>query len=232
MAKTRAQETIGAVIVAAGLSKRFGNTDKLLAPLARKPVLVRVLEPFLKLRKIHRIVLVLNRRNLSEVKDQLLERGWSDRVTTCLGSKRRQDSVYAGFKKLGKCDWVIIHDGARPLVTVELIERGLKAARETGAATAAVPATDTIKLADKDGMARWTMPRDSLWNCQTPQVFRTEILAKAFEYVEHDVTDEAQLVELTGGRVKLFMGAYDNIKITTPADLAIAESLLKLRKTK
>ena len=218
------------MIVAAGASRRFGKTDKLLAPLAGKPVLIHVLTPFVKLRRIDRVVLVLSRRNLSAARDLLAARGWSKLVATCLGGRRRQDSVYTGFKKLGKCDWVIIHDGARPLVTTDLIERGLEAARETGAAIASTPTIDTIKLADKNGMARWTMPRDSLYNCQTPQVFRSDILAKAFEYIEHDATDEAQLVELTGGRVKLFMGAYDNIKITTPADLVIARALLKLRK--
>lgn len=217
--------------MAAGASRRFGGTDKLLAPLAGKPVLIHVLTPFMKLRNIDRIVLVLSRRNLGAVKELLATRDWDRHVTTCLGGKRRQDSVYAGFKKLGRCDWVIIHDGARPLVTTELIERGLKAARETGAAIAAIPTLDTIKLADKSAVARWTMPRDSLYNCQTPQVFRWDVLAKAFEYIEQDVTDEAQLVELTGGRVKLFTGAHDNIKITVPADLAIARALLRRRKT-
>ncbi|MDP2918989.1 MAG: 2-C-methyl-D-erythritol 4-phosphate cytidylyltransferase [Dehalococcoidia bacterium] len=222
-------EQIGVIIVAAGLSQRFGKVDKVLALLAGKPVLVHVLEPFIHFPGIDRIILPLNRHNLLPAKKLLAEYGWDRRIITCLGGKRRQDSVYAGFKKLGKCDWVIIQDGARPLVTTDLIERGMKAANETGAAIPAVPAKDTIKLADKDGIARWTLPRESLYNCQTPQVFRYEVLASAFEYIAQDVTDEAQLVELTGGRVKLFPGAYDNIKITAPADLAIAEALLRSR---
>ena len=226
------KEKIGAVVVGAGASQRFGGTDKLLAPLAGKPVLAHTLAPFLELRALDSIVLVLSRRNIVAVKDMLAARDWAERVTTCLGGKRRQDSVYAGFKKLGKMDWVVVHDAARPLVTTDMIERGLEAARETGAAIAAVPTTDTIKLADKSGTARWTMPRDGLYNCQTPQVFLHDVLERAFEYVEQDVTDEAQLVELTGGRVKLFTGACDNIKITTPADLAIASALIKLRKAR
>lgn len=224
------KEKIGVVIVAAGSSRRMGKTDKIMAMLAGKPVLSHVLEPFLKFRQTGCIVLVLNRRNLSGAKDLLMKYGWDERVVTCLGGKRRQDSVLAGLKKLGKCDWVIIHDGARPRITIDLIRRGLKAARESGAATAAIQVTDTIKLAGTDMVVRWTMPRENLWQIQTPQVFRYDMLMDAFQYNEHDVTDEAQLVELTGGMVKLFMGAYDNIKITTPADLAIVGALMRQRK--
>jgi 2-C-methyl-D-erythritol 4-phosphate cytidylyltransferase len=224
------KEKVGVVIVAAGSSQRMNGKDKILALLAGKPVLFRVLEPFLRFRQVGRIVLVLNRRNLSSARGLLTRYGWDERVVTCLGGKRRQDSVLAGLKKLGKCDWVIIHDGARPRITNDLIKRGLKAARETGAATAAIPVTDTIKLAGTDMVVRWTMPRENLWQIQTPQIFRYDMLMDAFQYNEHDVTDEAQLVELTSGRVKLFMGAYDNIKITTPADLTIAGALLKKRK--
>jgi 2-C-methyl-D-erythritol 4-phosphate cytidylyltransferase len=226
------KESIGVVIVAAGSSRRMNGEDKIMALLAGKPVLIHVLEPFLKFHQVQRIVLMLNRRNISATRELLTRYGWDERVVTCLGGKRRQDSVLAGLKKLGKCDWVIIQDGARPRITADLIKRGLEAAQETGAAIAAIPATDTIKLAGTDMVVRWTMPRDSLWQIQTPQIFRYEMLMNAFQYNEHDVTDEAQLVELTGGRVKLFMGAYDNIKITTPADLKIVGALLRKRKVK
>jgi len=228
--KSQKAETIGVVIVAAGSSRRMNGKDKIMAPLAGKPVLFHVVEPFLKFHRVERVVLVLNRRNLAGVKELLMKYGWDERVVTCLGGKRRQDSVLAGLRKLGKCDWVIIHDGARPRITLDLIRRGLEAARESGAATAAIPVTDTIKLAGTDMVVRWTMPRENLWQIQTPQIFRYDMLMDAFQYNEHDVTDEAQLVELTSGRVKLFMGAYDNIKITTPADLTIAGALLKNRK--
>jgi len=224
------KETIGAVIVAAGASQRMNGTDKILAKLADKPILLHVLEPFLKFKGIERIIVVLNRRNIVNVKELLAKYANDERVITCLGGKRRQDSVLAGLKKLGKCDWVVIQDGARPLTTIGLIKRGLQTARETGAAIAAIPVTDTIKLAGTDMVVRWTMPRENLWQIQTPQVFRYNMLMDAFQYNEHDVTDEAQLIELTGGRVKLFTGAYDNIKITTPADLIVAGALQKKRK--
>jgi 2-C-methyl-D-erythritol 4-phosphate cytidylyltransferase len=116
------------------------------------------------------------------------------------------------------------------MVTIGLIEDGLEAAKETGAAIAAVPATDTIKTADEKMIARETLPRDRLWLCQTPQIFLYGVLIKAYREATAEVTDDAQIVELTGGKVKLYMGSYDNIKITTPADLAIAETLWKRRK--
>jgi 2-C-methyl-D-erythritol 4-phosphate cytidylyltransferase len=118
-----------------------------------------------------------------------------------------------------------IHDGARPLVTAELIQRGLAVARETGAAVAAVPVTDTIKIAGDDGIVRETPPRSNLWAVQTPQVFRYDIISDAYRQVTAEVTDDASLVERLGYRVKLYMGSYDNIKITTPDDLALAQVL-------
>jgi 2-C-methyl-D-erythritol 4-phosphate cytidylyltransferase len=225
-------DTIGVVIVAAGSSTRMNGKDKILAMLAGKPLIISTLDPFLKLPDVGRIIIVLNRSNIGAVKDIIEKKRMSKRVVTCLGGKRRQDSVLLGLKKLGKCDWVIIQDGARPNISIDLIERGLEAVQDTGAAVAAVPVSDTIKLADDDMFVRWTMPRENLWQIQTPQVFYYDTLMDAFEYNEQDVTDEAQLIELTGGTVKLFMGAYDNIKITTPEDLMIARSLMRNRKKK
>lgn len=218
------------VVVAAGSSQRMAGRDKILAPLAGKPVLLHTLTPFLAYPGIGSIVLVLNQRNVRPVRVLLEKTGIADRVTTCPGGKRRQDSALNGLEKLGKCEWVVIHDGARPLVTADLITRGLEAAKETGVAIAAVPVSDTLKLAGPDGIVALTPPREGFWQAQTPQVFRRDVLETAFQYNDQDVTDEAQLVEMTGGRVKLYMGAYDNIKITAPADLVIARALLRLRK--
>ncbi|MDD5289309.1 MAG: 2-C-methyl-D-erythritol 4-phosphate cytidylyltransferase [Dehalococcoidales bacterium] len=224
------QEEVGAVIVAAGKSQRMSGTDKIFAPLAGQPVLLRVLQPFIDCASVDRIVVVLNGRNYDEGKELIAAQNWDKEVAVCIGGKRRQDSVLAGLKLLGDCDWVIIQDGARPLVTENLIESGLEAAKETGAAIAAMPATDTIKIADKELIAHQTLHRDSLWLCQTPQVFRYDLLVKAYREATDEVTDDAQIVELTGGKVKLYMGSYDNIKITTPADLTTSEMFLKRRK--
>jgi 2-C-methyl-D-erythritol 4-phosphate cytidylyltransferase len=224
------QEEVGAIIVAAGKSKRMSGTDKIFASLAGQPVLLRVLQPFIDCPSIDRIVVVLSSRNYDEGKELIVAQNWEKEVAVCIGGKRRQDSVVAGLKLLGDCDWVIVQDGARPLVTEDLIVDGLTEAKETGAAIAAVPAMDTIKIADKEMIARQTLPRDSLWLCQTPQVFLYDLLTKAYREATGEVTDDAQVVELAGGKVKLYMGSYDNIKITTPADLAMAEMLWKRRK--
>jgi 2-C-methyl-D-erythritol 4-phosphate cytidylyltransferase len=146
----------------------------------------------------------------------------------CPGGRRRQDSVVAGISRLTDCEWVVVHDGARPLVSEELISRGLSAAQATGAAAAAVPVTDTIKIAGDDMLVRETPPRRGLWAVQTPQVFRLDTITNAYrDRGDGEVTDDAAAVEQSGHRVKLYMGAYDNIKITTPSDLALAEVLLK-----
>jgi 2-C-methyl-D-erythritol 4-phosphate cytidylyltransferase len=224
------QAEVGAIIVAAGKSQRMSGTDKIFAPLAGQPVLLRVLQPFIDCSSIDRVVVVLNNNNYDEGKDLIVEQNWEKEVAVCIGGKRRQDSVLAGMKLLGDCDLVVIQDGARPFVTIDLIEDGLAAARETGAAVAAVPATDTIKSADKAMIARQTLPRDNLWLCQTPQVFLYDLLLKAYRGATTAVTDDAQIVELAGGKVKLYMGSYDNIKITAPVDLAVAETLWKRRK--
>ena len=134
----------------------------------------------------------------------------------------------AGLEALGKCDWVVIHDGARPLVTTDLIDRGLEAARETGAAVAAVPVTDTIKVAGADRIVQYTPSRDSLWAVQTPQVFRYKIITEAYKQLTGDVTDDASLVEKAGYEVKLYQGSYYNIKVTTPDDLALIKVLWQI----
>ncbi len=225
-------QEVGAIIVAAGHSQRMGNVDKIFALLAGETVILRVLMPFLECKSIDRVVVLLNGKNYDEGTELFGAQNWDKEVVAHLGGRRRQDSVLAGLKQLGECDFVVIHDGARPLVTVDLIERGIEAAQETGAASAAIPATDTVKVADLDMYVRETLSRENLWQIQTPQVFSYDMLTKAYGKVTTDVTDDAQIVELNGGKVKLYQGAYDNIKITTPADLAIAEILWKRRKRK
>lgn len=215
----------GAVIVAAGESRRMGGVDKVLALLGGKPVLARVIDTFQRCSSINQIVVVLSEQNLERGRQLVAEQGWSKVTEVCPGGERRQDSVAAGLSRLSHCQWVVIHDGARPLVTVDLIDRGLEAARETGAAVAAVPVIDTIKVAGDDRIVHQTPPRQNLWAIQTPQVFRIDVITEAYKKANGDVTDDASLVEKLGYKVKLYMGAYDNIKITTPEDLALAEVL-------
>ncbi len=222
-------QKVAAVIVAAGRGERMGGVDKMSALLAGKLVLARAVDVFQQSPSIDQIVVVLAEHNLELGKKLAAEYGFSKVTDVCAGGQERQQSVAAGLALLKDCQWVVIHDGARPLVTEELIEAGLEAAKETGAAVAAVPVTDTIKLA-KDGFILGTPPRESLWAVQTPQVFRFDIITEAHRRAKGMATDDASLAERLGYKVKIYMGSYDNIKITTPSDLALAEVLLERRK--
>ena len=220
------KQKAGAVIVAAGSSQRMGGVDKIFALLGGKPILARVVDTFQRCKLVDQIVVVPSEPNLEKGRQLVADEGWTKVTDVCAGGRRRQDSVVAGLNRLDKCDWVVIHDGARPLVTVDLIEKGLEAAEETGAAVAAVPVVDTIKVAGDDGIALETPPRQNLRAVQTPQVFRADIIIEAYHKANSDVTDDAMAVEQLGYKVKLYMGSYDNIKITTPDDLVLAEALL------
>lgn len=213
------------MIVAAGSSQRMGGIDKVFAQLAGKPVLVRVVDTFQNCSRVDEIVIVLGEQNIEKGRKLVTEQGWSKVSDVCLGGKWRQDSVRSGLSRLHDCQWVVIYDGVRPLVTEELIEQGLEAAKETGAAVAAIPVTDTIKVAGDDRIVCGTPPRRNLWSVQTPQVFRCDIIAEAYRQAEEEVTDDAMLVEQMGYKVKLYPGSSQNIKITTPDDLALAELL-------
>jgi 2-C-methyl-D-erythritol 4-phosphate cytidylyltransferase len=221
------QPKVGVIIAAAGEGRRMGGIDKVFAPLSGRPALSYVLDAFEECESVNQIIVVVSQANVKKCRQLIAENKHSKPIEVCAGGKRRQDSVAAGLQKLEDCDWVVIHDGARPLVTKALIEDGLEAAKETGAAVAAVPVTDTIKSAGDDRIARQTPPRQNLWAVQTPQVFRADIILEAYQNPKGEVTDDASLVEALGGKVKLYMGSYDNIKITTAKDLLVAEVLLK-----
>ncbi len=221
------RQKVGAVIAAGGSSRRMGEIDKLFTMLGGKPLLARVVDVFQRCNSIDQIIVVLSEQNLKLGERLIVEHGWSKVTDVCRGGERRQDSVLNGLNQLSHCSWVVIHDGARPLVTKDLIKHGLEAAQETGAAVAAVPVTDTIKVTGDDQLVQETPPRENLWMVQTPQVFRFDIIAEAYRQAKSDVTDDATLVERLGYGVKLYMGSYDNIKVTTPDDLTLAEILVK-----
>jgi 2-C-methyl-D-erythritol 4-phosphate cytidylyltransferase len=221
---------VGAIIVAAGSSRRMGNIDKIFAEVGGTPILARSVDVFNRCSFVHEIAIVLSEFNIDRGRRLLEERGWSKVVAVCLGGERRQDSVREGLKRLAGCQWVVIHDGARPFVSADLIERGLAEAQESGAAVCAVPVTDTIKVVGIDNHILETPARESLWMVQTPQVFRFDIIERAHRQAEEEVTDDATLVERLGCKVKVYMGSYDNMKVTTPQDLALAEMLLKERE--
>jgi len=221
-----ASDETGAIVVAAGRSVRMGGVDKLFAPLGGRALLARTLAAFQECAAVHRIVLVAGAENLARALALAEKEGLSKVRTVCLGGRRRRDSVREGLECLGPCAWVVVHDGARPLVTPQLIEEGLAAAQETGAAVCALPAQDTVKRVDELGHVLRTLDRRRLWLVQTPQVFRYDILREAHERPRRPATDDAVLVERLGHRVRVYPGSLRNLKVTTPEDLALVQALL------
>jgi 2-C-methyl-D-erythritol 4-phosphate cytidylyltransferase len=209
------------VVLAAGTSQRMTGVNKLFAPLSGKPLLAWSVDTCERCRLVRQIVLVLNDQDLARGQKLRKERNWS-KVTLYPGGVRRQDSVKAGLSQIKGCDWVMIHDGARPFMSLNLIEDGLRIVGDTGAAVAAVPVKDTIKLANSENLIKETLKRDRLWAVQTPQIFSFDIISKAYKNLATEVTDDATAVERLGYKVRLYMGDYKNIKVTTPEDLALA----------
>jgi 2-C-methyl-D-erythritol 4-phosphate cytidylyltransferase len=201
----------------------MGGVDKLLHPIAGRPLIAHTLSAFLRHAAIDAVVLVVSAQNRGAVESAA---GLDPRLSFALGGERRRDSVHAGLVCLTGCDYVVVHDGARPLVTAGLIDAALAGARECGAALCALPVTDTVKRSDAGGHVRGTVAREGLWLAQTPQAFRTELLLRAHAAVEGDITDDAAMVEHLGEPVRLVQGSRLNIKVTTQEDLALAEALL------
>lgn len=222
-------ESVGAVVVAAGRSLRLGQ-DKLFLELAGRPVLAWSLSAFEACPEVSSVALVLNELNHAAGRELVIKCRFAKVRAVCLGGGRRQDSVLAGLLALGRRDWVAVHDGARPLVTPELITRGLAAARRTGAAIPGVPLKDTVKVVWDDASVAETPDRARLRAIQTPQVFRYDLLLDAYRRATTDVTDDAALLEAFGHPVVVYPGEYDNLKITTVDDLAVAEALIRLRR--
>jgi 2-C-methyl-D-erythritol 4-phosphate cytidylyltransferase len=222
---------LGVVIVAAGVSQRMVGVNKLFAPLAGKPVLAWSVDTCQRYDLVRQIVLVLNEKDLGRGRKLRRERAWL-KVALCLGGARRQDSVKQGLGQIKDCDWVMIHDGARPFLTLNLIEDGVKIIGETGAVVAAVPVKDTIKLTGSRNLIEETLKRGRLWAAQTPQIFSFDIITKAYDNLTAEVTDDAAAVERLGYKVRLYMGDYRNIKVTTPEDLALARIIVRGWKQK
>lgn len=215
-----------AIILAAGKSRRIGE-DKLFYPILNRPLLSWTLEVFQKFPSVSSIVLVLNEDNLERGKKLVKEYGFDKVEKIVIGGQRRQDSVKEGLKYLPFCDWVMIHDGSRPCLSSEIIERGLEIARVYKAAIPAVPVKETVKVVEENFIVS-TPERSKLWLAQTPQIFSFELVKKAYE-IEKEASDDASLVEAIGHPIPIFFGSYENIKVTTPEDLIVAELWLKRR---
>jgi len=225
----------GVVIVAAGRGTRMGTPEsKQYLMLMDKPILVHTLELFQQMTFVQEIVLVVGEMDVARCK-QWVSGYQLDKVKAVVcGGAERQDSVYEGLQRL-TCQWAMVHDGVRPLVTASAVKRGCAAAEHKGASVLAVPVKDTIKQVDHTGKITATPDRKSLWAIQTPQAFRRALLIEAHERARSDGfvgTDDAMLVERLGMQVYAAEGEYTNIKITTPEDLPMAEMLMASLRSK
>lgn len=231
-ARSRCSEPdqVRAIIVGAGHSSRMDGFDKIFAPILGRPLIGYTLEIFQELDFIQEIVLVLNKSNIDKGKMLVRERGFDKVTTICIGGPRRQDSVQRALKFTPPCDWVIVHDGARPCVEIELIRRGLEEAKKWGSAVPAVPIQDTIKRARPDGIVVETVDRSGVWLAQTPQIFAFQTLEEVYASIVDESTDDADLVERFGESVHLYQGSPANIKVTTRIDFQVAEAILKYRE--
>ncbi len=215
------------LIPAAGSGRRLGcDGPKALVDVAGKPLLIRALERFNGLGLTNDAVIIVAGEFRPAYESALIEAFPAARFSLVAGGAERQHSVENGLAVLDPdTEVVVIHDAARPFVSPESVAESIRAAAECGAATVAVPTIDTILVADKNGFLEDTPDRTRLWACQTPQTFRVPVIRDAHlkaRYEGYLGTDDATLVQRTGGRVKIVRGSPLNFKITTPTDLALA----------
>ena len=227
-----------AIIVSAGQGRRMGTKQKKqYLCLEKKPVLGRTVSIFAQCERINEIILVIPKEDHKYCKDNIIEPlNLSKRIHMVDGGKRRQDSVLNGLKKVGTLitsqtnAMVLVHDGVRPFVDERIINDCIDRANEYGACIPGVKLTDTIKKTDADGCVESTLNRDVLFSAQTPQVFKFDILSRAFDHAQKTRfvgTDDASLVEHLGHSVFITRGSKLNIKITTPDDLVLGQQILK-----
>lgn len=229
--KTLGKLSVSVVIVAAGKSTRMNmETNKQFIEVGGLPVLAGTLLRFENCRYVDEIILVVNEKDIIYCKSNIVDLYDIRKVKViAAGGLKRQDSVYNGLLEVDKsCDVVLVHDGARPFVKENTIIENIAAACEYGAVCTAVPVKDTIKSADESGFVADTPDRRFLWSVQTPQTFKYSIICESYKKAREEAligTDDAVLAEKAGYKVKLVMGSYDNIKITTQEDLVIGEAI-------
>ncbi|MBN2057656.1 MAG: 2-C-methyl-D-erythritol 4-phosphate cytidylyltransferase [Candidatus Saganbacteria bacterium] len=219
-----------AIITAGGSGKRMGRPKQFL-DITGQPMLWRTAAVFEACGIINEIIVVVNQEDVEKVKAF----GLKKIKAVVAGGLKRQDSVANGLRAVAQdMDLVAIHDGARPFIEQEIIERAVKEAAVHGAVVVGVPVVDTIKMTNDEcrmsnggAIINKTVDRSRLWAAQTPQVFKKDIILRAYSAgSSNDVTDDAMLVEKMGVKVKMVMGSYNNIKITSPADLKLARAIL------
>lgn len=233
MKKTSAKKKVLAIIPSAGMGRRMGSKKKNYLDLLGRPVLAHTLKPFEDCPLVNSVIIVVPPSDEAFCRTEIVEKyGFKKVIAVVAGGAERQDSVGNGLTAAGdEWDVILVHDGARPLVTRKIIEGTVLAAISEGGSIAAVRVKDTIKEVSGWFVKR-TIPRDTLWSVQTPQAFQANILKKAFTLAKEDGfigTDESSLVERLGEKVVVVEGSYENLKITTEEDLIVAERILKNR---
>ena len=212
------------------------QTAKQYLELQGKPILVYALEVFEQSAVVDDILLMTDKDHVEYCKKEICEKYGIKKVSAVApGGKERYESVWKALcilKERGQSGFVMIHDGARPFVTEEILKRGLQKVKETGACVIGMPSKDTVKLSDEEGYVKETPNRKCVWTIQTPQIFSYSLIREAHDSIRQKdmskITDDAMVVEQeTGAKVALAEGSYQNIKITTPEDLDIAEAFLK-----
>ena len=224
---------IGVVIPAAGQGKRMGTKEnKQFLYLNDLPILVHTIKTFFNIPLISEIIVVVPEARLDFCQEKIIDKYNLEGVKLVAGGETRRQSVFSGLKAFSLAlDYVIIHDGARPLLSGEILDNIISSFKTYDAITTGVKVKDTIKIRDENNFVNKTLDRDKLMSIQTPQAFSYPLILKAHQKVSFtaNVSDDASLVEITGHRVKIIEGSYENIKITTPDDLKQAEIILENR---
>jgi 2-C-methyl-D-erythritol 4-phosphate cytidylyltransferase len=225
-----------AVIPSAGKGERMKKeVGKPYLLLADKPILAHTLSAFEQSPLVNEVIVTVSPEEVEYCRREVIDASHCKKVSHVLpGGRERQDSIWEGLKRVpSDCEIVIIHDGVRPLVTRRLIEASIQAAQRYGAAVPALPLKDTVKVVSEEHEVIETLDRHMLMAIQTPQTFKFHIIKEAYERAYQEGfygTDDASLVERIGVKVKVIPGSHENLKITTPEDLILAEALLRRRK--
>lgn len=225
---------ITAIITAGGTSSRFGNTNKLMEKIHSKEVIKHTLDAFLSVVEegaINKIIICANKSIIDELKNIFdgSEIDGIDEIEIIEGGNTRQQSVFNGLKASGNCDYVLIHDGARPMISAETIKQAIEMVKEKKALTVATKTIDTIKQVDENLKIINTIDRSNLFNTQTPQAFKYDLIKEAHEKLQgQNFTDDAGMLEFLGKDVYILEGDYRNIKITNQSDIELAKIYLAI----
>ena len=213
-----------AIITAGGTSSRFGNANKLLQKIHSKEIITHTVEAFLTSAEISEVIISANSSIIGELKNIFKDIA---KIKIVEGGSTRQQSVFNGILECCDCDYVLIHDGARPMIAAEIIKNTIKMVQEKGSLTVAAKTIDTIKQVDKNLKIIKTIDRSNLYNTQTPQAFSYTVIKEAHEKLAgRNFTDDAGMLEFLGQDVYILEGEYKNIKITTQSDIELAKIYL------